>query len=262
MAGGPRAYTPITLKRLFGLSGNQCSFEGCTNQMTNVSNAANSNICHIEGAYDGGERWNPNMSDMQRADYDNLILLCPSCHQITNDTEVYTVSNLKKIKAKHEARIGSLVLQKNPSMLGKVVDVLSALDKIEPEELDQVKAFSISEKIEYNNLIVNKAIVDEYKVYSGQVDSIYSELESHGSIKKDKVLSLIRDCYLRAKGKLINGSNDIETIRANADLLFDEVQDSLSMRLADSQMLEEEIFYGLRLIAVDAFMRCKILEIP
>lgn len=262
MAGGPRNYTPMTLKRLFGLSGNQCSFEGCTNQMTNVHNSANSNICHIEAANDKGQRYNSDMTDQQRADYENLILLCPSCHVITNDVEVYNTSKLKKMKSEHETKIFSLIMQNNPTMLSLVIDTLSKLDKVEPKQLDQVRAFNITQKIEYNNLTINRPIVDEYKIYSGQVDLIYSELESHGSIKKDRVLDLIRDCYLRAKGKLLGDSSNIEDIRNNADQLFDEVQNLLSQKLLGSNMLEEEILYGLRLIAVDAFMRCKILEAP
>lgn len=102
---GPRDYTDKTIKRLFGLSGNQCAFPGCTEIMTNDKNAKNSNICHIEAANEGGERFNPGMSDIQRADYPNLILLCVQHHDETNDVNKYTVDALKEMKSNHEAEI-------------------------------------------------------------------------------------------------------------------------------------------------------------
>jgi hypothetical protein len=50
-----RSYTEMTLKRLFGLSGNRCSFPGCTKTLVNIKNASDSCICHIEAANNGGE---------------------------------------------------------------------------------------------------------------------------------------------------------------------------------------------------------------
>jgi len=43
----PRNYTDKTLKRLFGLSRNKCSFPGCENEMSDKKSAKHSNICHI-----------------------------------------------------------------------------------------------------------------------------------------------------------------------------------------------------------------------
>ena len=100
MASKARNYSPLTIKRLFGLSGNQCAFPGCTKICVNTQNAKDSNICHIEAAEKGGERYNPLMTDKQRADYPNLILLCIQHHDETNDIEKYTVEILKDMKQK------------------------------------------------------------------------------------------------------------------------------------------------------------------
>jgi hypothetical protein len=103
MAGGPRNYTDLTLKKLFALSGNQCSFPGCKEVLVNAKNAKNSNICHIEAANQGGERYNPQMTDEERADYPNLFLLCVQHHDETNDVKKYTVDVLRDMKQKHES---------------------------------------------------------------------------------------------------------------------------------------------------------------
>ena len=74
MAGGPRNYSILTLKRLFALSGNKCAFPDCPIVFTNPLNTLNySNICHIEDAEIGG-RYNPKMTDEQRASFDLTYL--------------------------------------------------------------------------------------------------------------------------------------------------------------------------------------------
>ncbi len=59
-------------------------------------------ICHIEAAEKGGERFNAMQTDEQRSSFENLILLCANHHRITNNIEIYSVQILKKIKREHE----------------------------------------------------------------------------------------------------------------------------------------------------------------
>lgn len=92
-----------TYKKLFGLSGNQCAFPDCTQDLI-VDNQVIAEVCHIEAASEGGERYNPSQTDEERASYENLILLCPTHHKITNDVEKYTVEKLKEMKANHEEK--------------------------------------------------------------------------------------------------------------------------------------------------------------
>ncbi len=83
-----RNYLTLTIKRLYALSGNRCAFPGCERTFVNWEDDTNfSNICHIEDANPNTHkagRFNPNMSDKERADYKNLILLCPNHHIKTN----------------------------------------------------------------------------------------------------------------------------------------------------------------------------------
>jgi len=104
-----RNYTQQTIKKLFALSASQCSFPNCNKKIVNYTNAKDSNICHIQGANEGSERYNPNMSDKERADYKNLILLCPQHHDETNNINIYTVEVLLNMKKSHEDKMTSLV---------------------------------------------------------------------------------------------------------------------------------------------------------
>jgi len=60
-------------------------------------------LCHVEAAEPGGERFNRLMTNERRRAFENLMLMCYGHHVITNDVEQYSVSNLKDMKANHEA---------------------------------------------------------------------------------------------------------------------------------------------------------------
>lgn len=98
---------PETLRELFLKSGNLCAFPNCTALMMNADGVFIGQVCHIEAAEEGGERFNPAMTNEQRRAAANLMLMCYEHHQVTNDEEKYTVSKLKKIKRDHERRFSS-----------------------------------------------------------------------------------------------------------------------------------------------------------
>jgi ribosomal protein S15P/S13E len=93
-----------TIRALFALSGNQCAFPGCTQPLINEKNQFIGQICHIEAALPGAERYNPNQSDEERSGHENLILFCYPHHVETNDVSEYTVEKLKAVKREHEAK--------------------------------------------------------------------------------------------------------------------------------------------------------------
>ncbi len=90
-----------TLRELYLKSGNQCAFTSCTRVMLNKDGVFVGQICHIEAAEEGGERFNPFMTDEERAAFSNLMLMCYDHHVITNDVTTYTVPVLRGIKAEH-----------------------------------------------------------------------------------------------------------------------------------------------------------------
>ena len=193
MGTGPRAYTDKTIKRLFALSGNQCSFPECSRRMVNHNNAKDSNICHIEAANLGGERYNDNasMTDRQRADYDNLILLCVQHHDETNDTETYTVESLKTMKKNHEAQYLNEQLKKKPSMLSNTIAALATVDITTYPDEAVLNIVDTKKKIAFNQMRKNAYLVREYSIYYTKLNALYTELENQGSIQKEKLLRSI-----------------------------------------------------------------------
>ncbi len=265
-----RNYTDKTLKRLFALSGNICAFPDCDKVLVNQKNAKNSNICHIEAASPGGERYNPNMTDEDRADYPNLILLCVQHHDETNDVEKYTVQVLKDMKSKHEALISETLSTKNnikkyPSILTKVINIISENDIEEYCETLVDNPSEPEDKIKYNDVERYKPIIEEYRVYQGKLNSIYAEIENNGSFKKNNLLRNIRSIYIEGKSKILGEDTTITNIRMHADDLIEYVENKLYKIIDDSDnRLEsldiETISYGVKVILVDSFLRCKILE--
>lgn len=267
-----RNYSILTIKRLYSLSGNRCAFPGCPVKFLNWEDDVNfSNICHIEDANPNthkADRFNPNMNAEERANYNNLILLCPNHHIETNDPQKYTVSSLIKMKREHEKKMDTLqsgenLIAKYPSVLGDVINQIgSKLLNDGFEDLEK-KAPDTEEKILYNNVITFMPIIKEYSIYQGKINGIYDEIEKQGSSKKSFLLQNIKTLYLKEKGKYA----DIEEIRANADLIFENIENGIWKILESSSNLSpilpiESIKIGILIVMVDAFMRCKILEEP
>lgn len=267
-----RNYSPLTIKRLYTLSGNWCAFPGCDVNFLNWEDDTNfSNICHIEDANSKthkADRFNPNMSDKERSDYQNLILLCPTHHIETNDPSKYSVETLRVMKREHEKNMNTLRSGKNtitkyPSILSIIINQLgSSLLEDKFENISKT-APGTEEKILYNNVVLYRPRIEEFSVYQGKLNSIYEEIEKQGSSKKSFLLQNIKSFYLKEKGKYKN----IDEIRKNADLIFESIENEIWKELESSTNLSpslpiEAIRMGILIVMVDAFMRCKILEEP
>jgi len=263
MAKGPRDYSDKTLKRLFALSGNVCAFPGCSKRMVNHRNAKDSNICHIEAANEGGERYNPNMTDEQRADYQNLILLCVQHHDETNNVILYTVERLKEMKKNHESQLLNERINKNPSMLKNTIVSLSTIDLMQYPDTSTLNVVDPTEKIAFNALKRNATLIREYSVYHSKLNTLYTEMERQGSIVKEKLLRVIKLTYDSVKSSYVGDTKDwMQIVRSNSDSIFDDVYSRLYAKLEAAETWEEDIVLGLHIVMIDAFIRCKILEEP
>ena len=95
---------PSVVKRLFAVSGNECAYPNCPENLVNAKGTVIGEICHIEAAEKGGERFNENSNDEYRRSFENLILMCGKHHKETNDINEYTTPKLKKFKSDHEKK--------------------------------------------------------------------------------------------------------------------------------------------------------------
>ncbi|NVN18264.1 hypothetical protein GUA46_07920 [Muricauda sp. HICW] len=93
--------TPSTIKKLFALSGNECSSPNCRNRLIE-DDVILGEVCHIEAAEKGGPRYDKRSDDNYRRSFENLILLCESCHKkIDSDVVKYSTALITDWKEKH-----------------------------------------------------------------------------------------------------------------------------------------------------------------
>jgi len=269
MTNKARQYKPSTVRRLDTLSGNQCAAPNCDRPLIARDNESiTSKICHIEAASKNGPRYNPNMTDDERRHFNNLVLLCDECHTIIDNKEnekLYPIELLKEWKSSHES-IMLNVLSTDFSLLSMAVDSIAnaTFDDFGENDTKNYNAFAIDKKIDFNAVKRNKALIDEYKIYYGKISSLYDELEQQGSFKKERLLRNVRTLYLKTKGNYVGDSADpMLVITENADNIIEDIEDTLiTASEATKSRSKEDISFGITIILVDAFMRCKILEEP
>jgi hypothetical protein len=93
-----------TLRVLYALSGNECAYPDCDHPIFNDQGLYIANLCHIEGASEGGPRFNKTQLDEERNGIGNLVFMCHRHHKETDETKKFTTEVLKSIKKNHEAR--------------------------------------------------------------------------------------------------------------------------------------------------------------
>ncbi|MBC2686473.1 hypothetical protein HAU06_20575 [Bacillus toyonensis] len=91
-----------TLRELYILSGNRCAFPDCNHEIIDEKGTLVAQLCHIEAAMPGGERFNTEMTDKERAQASNLLFMCHKHHKITDNVSEFDVAKMKKIKHDHE----------------------------------------------------------------------------------------------------------------------------------------------------------------
>jgi hypothetical protein len=83
-------------------------------------------VCHIEAAEPGGERFNAAQTDEQRREYANLLLLCYPHHVETSSVAEYSADALRRMKFTHEQTFGQKIFQIDESLLNKIAAEMQA----------------------------------------------------------------------------------------------------------------------------------------
>jgi hypothetical protein len=108
MSNKSRNYSNSTIKRLFIKSGGQCAFSGCTNKLIAEDDiTVIGQIAHIQAVNKGGSRYYPEISEKERADFPNLMLLCDEHHKMIDNKaneSKYPIDLLRKWKTEHEEK--------------------------------------------------------------------------------------------------------------------------------------------------------------
>ncbi|MED1068055.1 MULTISPECIES: ABC-three component system protein [Bacillus subtilis group] len=151
-------------------------------------------------------------------------------------------------------RPGILKLSSN---LAAIVNFLSKENLYDVTNSIQLNDYGIEEKIEFNELNdIKESTFDEYKIYYGMLERIYKEFNREGSNKAVSVLRKITSFY--EKEVLNKESTNVEKFLN----VIGKVQEHVLQSELVKEIPEEEIDMCIRIIVVDAFVRCKIFKNP
>jgi len=249
---------PSTIKKLFAFSGNLCAFPGCKEPLVTADGEIISEICHIEAAEKGGERFNGSSNDEYRRSYENLILLCGTHHKITNNEHKYTAIVLKEMKSQHEKKH-----QRNQySVSEKIVDQATTLFMSQENKnignkgqiFNQANSQLIGSQIgtqhihNYNGEdeknkphIVDarkvikslKALVDDNKKIASPPDSCVIDYQNELHDKISRPIHLVPVKYLKFRKDNGRIKADVESYEKAYNIILDEGDSKTQLLLKD-----------------------------
>lgn len=199
-----------TVRQILALSGNQCAFPGCTEKVVNNDGALVSQICHIEAAEVGGERFNENQSDEERRSFENLVILCYRHHVETDDVEKFPVEEMKKIKANHEKLFAQQPFNSTDDTVEQLISNSFSFENT--SDGVQVNSMGNSGNQFFNNAGGNQFIVYEEKEEKdfGIIDEIFTYILSQKPPVVEGAQAEIDKAFLVLKEKVeLNFDSDV-----------------------------------------------------
>lgn len=179
--------TKDTLRNLYLRSGNQCAFPGCKRTILNDKWLLVGQVCHIEAAMPGGQRYNPNQDDEDRRHFNNLMLLCYDHHIETNDEVAFTVDRLQKIKADHEKKFSDVA---DKLSYGNVTD-LTQLQEYEYcsslKNINSVREWRNTEEMLSTVIPEFNALIDRLRKVTPETRNIFCMMLSRSQGEKSEI---------------------------------------------------------------------------
>lgn len=145
--------------------------------------------------------------------------------------------------------------ERRPSVITYVINRLADEPLAEIAVNPDTKSFDLEPKIDFNSLKKWRDIISEYTVFSLLVDKIYRAYDEQGVNKSFAVLSSLHDLYLNLASEL--------TGDALFDKLLESVYDIVNKDYEYNESLtREELQMNIKIVLVDAFVKCKIFKKP
>lgn len=241
---------PSQIKLLWGKGQGRCAV--CKENLIKSSQAGKEfqvgEMAHIEGENPGSARYNPDMTDDQRAAYENLILLCPTHHaEIDKDQHQYPVEKLKQIKTDHEKWVEDSLRSQLPEITFAELEVILKYltDAPIPIEDESITVVPPGRKIKKNDLSVG--VGNLITIGMMQVKLVEDYLNKHPDAQFAARLS---------KG-FVGKYDELRENGLWGDVLFYELFDFASYSSMDFRRRTA----GLSVL-VYFFEKCKVFESP
>ncbi len=140
------------------------------------------------------------------------------------------------------------------SNLATVINVISKENLAAVSPGATAVGFNVDEKVVFNGLNAASNVIEDYKVFHHVVDRIYDEFDSYGSNKSRSVLDAFRSVFNQLSSKYSGDDLFYQIV----ERIIDKVRESSNY----SAVPVEELQLCVNILAVDAFIRCKIFKNP
>jgi len=123
-SGARRTYSDRTLKLLWGRAAGRCAMPECRTELFAEATDYDpvvviGEMAHVAGASDCGPRADIGLSEKERDNYENLILLCRNCHgRIDKQPRSNPFAYLLALKQDHEAWVRAQLPERGRSSTG------------------------------------------------------------------------------------------------------------------------------------------------
>lgn len=169
------------------------------------------------------------------------------------DKDIDTISALASYLEK--SILPATADERRPSVITYVINRLADEPLAERAVNPDTKAFDLKPKMDFNSLNKWKDVISEYTVFSLLVDKIYRAYDEQGVNKSFTVLSSLHDLYLSLASEL------------TGDALFDKLLEAVYEIVnkdyeCNESLTREELQVNIKIVLVDAFVRCKIFKKP
>ncbi len=171
------------------------------------------------------------------------------------------VFNLKILEQKDlynfikEELVNEIDILKTDSNLATIINILASENFVKFDTKYEINDFEINKKIEYNNLVDIKGIINDYKIYHSKINEMYITFDKCGVNKSFTILQTIRRKYFEACQETDN----------ECEIFLIVINKVIEIVLNSNNYVEisyEELEVCVEMIVVDAFIRCKIFENP
>lgn len=165
---------------------------------------------------------------------------------ITKQKEIYSF-----LKNELQEEPDNTLIETN---IAAVINILAKEDFTNVETTDFPQPFNVGDKITFNNLNAASYIIEDYKIHHGKVSRIYSEFSQMGQNTSFSVLSAFRTIFIK-----------LSTQYTGDELFFKIIESSVETVRKSTNFTQiplEELELCVSILAVDAFIRCKIFRDP
>jgi len=163
-----------------------------------------------------------------------------------------------------------------PSLLPKFIEVLAKQYSNTPlnGQIENTQPYTIEEKIEYNDIVLYREVIEEYYIYYPICESSLESLRHIDENSKKKILTDINEIYREIKLEYIHQCSESENpfeelkriIKKNADIIINKVKNNIKDRIENSydgeEFTEQDLVVCLNIFVCYALGECKILERP